>query len=123
MKTYLLPLFVLCMSVHIAPKTHAADGPTLFNKCKACHTIENGGPNRVGPNLFGIVSKGAATNATFKYSPAFVALKGKKTWSEAELNTYLKNPKAAVPGTRMVFAGLPSDTDRATLVAWLKTQK
>lgn len=101
----------------------AAAGEKVFAKCKLCHTTVKGAPNKVGPNLFGIVGKGVAENATFKYSAAMAGLKGKKTWTEAELDTYLTNPKAKVAGTKMIFVGLPNKADRENLIEWLKTQK
>ena len=101
----------------------ATAGEKVFAKCKVCHTASKGAPNKVGPNLFGIVGRGAAENATFKYSPAFTALKGKKTWTEKELDVYLASPKTVVPGSKMIFVGLPNKADRDNLIAWLKAQK
>ena len=101
----------------------AAAGAKVFAKCKVCHTDAKGAPNKVGPNLFGIVGKGIAENPTFKYSSAMASLKGKKTWTEAELDAYLTNPKAKVAGTKMIFAGVPNKADRDNLIEWLKSQK
>lgn len=101
----------------------AAAGEKVFAKCKVCHVATKGAPNKVGPNLFGVVGRGAAENPTFKYSPAFTALKGKKTWTEKELDAYLTSPKTVVPGSKMIFVGLPNKADRDNLIAWLKAQK
>ncbi len=100
-----------------------AAGEKVFAKCKVCHSNAKGAPNKVGPNLFGIVGKGVAENATFTYSSAMAGLKGKKTWTEAELDAYLTNPKTKVAGTKMIFAGIPNKVDRENLIEWLKTQK
>lgn len=98
----------------------AAAGKTVFNTCKACHTIEAGGPNRVGPNLHGVVGRKAGTHDGFSYS---AAMKDSGiTWDEAKLNDYLKDPKAAVPGNKMAFAGVKDDAKRADLIAYLKSE-
>lgn len=98
----------------------AAAGKTVFNVCKACHTIEAGGPNRVGPNLHGIVGRKAGTHDGFSYSEAMK--NAGFTWDEAKLNEYLKDPKATVPGNKMAFAGVKDDAKRADLIAFLKSE-
>jgi cytochrome c len=105
------------------PTGDAANGEKIFGRCKVCHTPNQGGPNRVGPNLWGIVGKGIAENETFKYSPAYQAQKGKVEWDEATLFEYLKKPNTFIKGTRMAFPGLPKPQDRADLIAYLKTLK
>ncbi len=120
---YLFLTLVLAVMMTATAWADAVVGEKVFAKCKVCHTTAKGAPNRVGPNLFGIVGKGVAENTTFKYSPAMSALKGKKSWTEAELDVYLSNPKAKVAGTKMIFAGLPNKADRDNLIEWLKTQK
>nr|WP_295833101.1 cytochrome c family protein [uncultured Azospirillum sp.] len=98
----------------------AAAGKTVFNVCKACHTIEAGGPNRVGPNLHGVVGRKAGTHDGFSYS---AAMKDSGiTWDEAKLNEYLKDPKATVPGNKMAFAGIKDDAKRADLIAYLASE-
>ena len=97
----------------------ADKGKKVFNKCKACHTLE-AGKNRVGPSLHGIMGRPAGTAEGFKYSDA---MKGSGiTWDEATLDTYLKDPKAMVPGTKMVFAGLKKEDDIKDLLAYLKAE-
>jgi len=98
----------------------AAAGKTVFNVCKACHTIEAGGPNRVGPNLHGVVGRKAGTHDGFSYS---AAMKDSGiTWDEAKLNEYVKDPKATIPGNKMAFAGVKDDAKRADLIAYLKSE-
>lgn len=97
----------------------AAKGEKVFKKCKACHTIEQGGKNKIGPNLFGIVGKKSASVEEYKYSKAMK--NADLTWDEATLSEYLKKPKAFVKGTKMSFAGLKKEKDRDNLIAYLKT--
>jgi cytochrome c len=94
----------------------------VAKQCMACHTFEKGGPNRVGPNLWGVVG-GPKTHAQgFNYSQAMQGFAGKGPWTYEELDKFLLDPKADVPGTRMTFAGVKKTQDRANLVAWLRTQ-
>jgi cytochrome c len=94
-----------------------ARGEASAKKCAACHTFEKGEPNRVGPNLWGVVGRQKASEAGFNYSAAMKAQKG--NWSLDELDKYLTNPRSAVPGTNMTFAGLPRGKERADLLAYL----
>jgi cytochrome c len=94
-----------------------ARGETSAKKCVACHTFEKGEPNRVGPNLWGVVGRQKASEAGFNYSAAMKAQKG--TWTLEDLDKYLTNPRGAVPGTNMTFAGLPRGKERADLLAYL----
>ncbi len=97
----------------------AEKGENAAKKCAACHTVNKGGPNRVGPNLWGIINRPRASEAGFNYS---AAMKGKSgNWSFQDLNAYLLNPKAFVPGTNMTFAGLTRDSERADLINYLHT--
>lgn len=91
-----------------------------FAPCAACHTVQ-AGQNRLGPSLFRIVGAKKASVPGFNYSPALKAQKG--VWGEAELDAYLANPRAKVPGTRMIYAGMPDAARRKALIAWLKTQR
>ncbi|AWJ82122.1 cytochrome c family protein (plasmid) [Azospirillum sp. TSH58] len=102
----------------IASAQDADAGEKVFNQCKACHTIEAGGPNRVGPNLHGVVGRPSGSIESFKYSDA---MKGAGlTWDEANLDKYLTDPKGTVPGNKMAFAGVKNEQARKDLIAFLK---
>ncbi|MCB1486488.1 MAG: cytochrome c family protein [Bauldia sp.] len=94
-----------------------AKGARTFNKCKACHTIEEGGPARVGPNLWGVIGRPVASKEGYSYSTAMLAQGG--TWTVDRLFVYLANPRQVVPGTAMTFVGLPKPQERADLIAYL----
>ena len=107
----------------------AAAGETVFKKCKACHTAESGGKNKIGPNLFAIVGRQAGTADGFKYSPSYVtAGEGGLTWAADTIFAYLADPKAFIRDitgdkrakTRMVFK-LKSEDDRNDVIAFLET--
>ncbi|NQU60473.1 MAG: cytochrome c family protein [Rhodospirillales bacterium] len=99
----------------------AAKGKKVFKKCKACHTIDKGGPNRVGPNIFDIAGKPAGKVAGYKYSGAMKA--SGVTWDDASLDKFLLKPKKFIKGTKMSFNGLKKESQRADLIAYLKSIK
>ena len=95
-------------------------GQAAAKVCTTCHTFEKNGPNRVGPNLFGIVGdhRGEGRNG-FNFSAAMKAKGG--TWTYEDLNKFLTNPKGFIPGTAMGFAGIQKDGQRADVIAYLRT--
>jgi cytochrome c len=95
-------------------------GENSAKKCQACHTFSKGEPNRVGPNLYGVVGRDKAAVAGFNYSAAMKAKGGK--WTIEELNAFLINPRGAVPGTSMSFAGLPRGSERADVISYLNSK-
>src|ERR1700716_4270671 len=95
-------------------------GAGAAKKCAPGHTFEKGGPNRVGPNLFGIVGDHKGEGRGFNFSAAMKAKGG--TWTDEDLNQFIANPKGFVPGTAMGFAGIPKDSERADVIAYLHTQ-
>ena len=98
----------------------ATKGQAVFKACAACHDGSKGGPNKVGPNLWGIVDRMHGSHEGFAYSEAMAALKD-KPWSYEALNEFITSPKTAVPGTKMAFGGLKNDAKRANLIAYLAT--
>lgn len=98
----------------------AAMGAQVFKRCVACHTIDKGGANGIGPNLHGVVGRPVASHAGFSYSSAMKAKGG--VWDAATLDTYLEAPMKALPGTRMAFAGVYDPADRKALLLYLEAQ-
>jgi cytochrome c len=97
-----------------------AAGEKLFKVCAACHTIDAGGANRIGPNLHGIVGTTHAHAAGFAYSEAMKAKAG-TPWTVEELNAFIWNPKKTLPGTKMAYAGMKKPEDRAALIKFLQS--
>ena len=102
---------------------HAQDveaGKKVFRRCTACHTVDEGGKNKVGPNLWGIFGSTAAARPTgYKYSKAMKA--SGIVWDETTLSEYLENPRKIMPKTRMAFPGLKKSDQRENVIAYLKS--
>ncbi|MEQ9143121.1 MAG: cytochrome c family protein [Parvibaculaceae bacterium] len=96
-----------------------AKGEKVARKCAACHTFEEGGANKVGPNLYGIVGRQMASVSGFNYSDALSGMGG--TWDFEALNAFLEKPKDYVPGTAMAFAGLRKENDRADIIVYMNS--
>jgi len=97
-----------------------ARGENSAKKCAACHTFGKGEPNRVGPNLWGVIGRPKASVAGVNYSAAMKSKGG--NWTPEELDVYLTNPRAMVPGTNMTFAGIPRGSERADLITFLNSK-
>jgi cytochrome c len=108
----------LVSSMGASAAQDAAAGEKVFAKCKVCHQIGEGAKNFVGPVLNGVLGRPAGTYPDYHYSDA--NKNSGITWDEATLKEYLKDPKAKVHGTKMVFPGLPSDEDIANVISYLK---
>ena len=104
-------------------KADVASGETIFKKCQACHDGSKGGPNKVGPNLWGIVSRPMASHEGFSYSAAIKTFSKGSTvaWDYDALNHFLTAPKKYIDGTAMGFAGLKKEDERANVIAYLRT--
>lgn len=97
----------------------ADDGQKVARKCAACHTFDEGGANRVGPNLWGVVNKDVGSHEGYSYSSAMADLGGE--WTYEKLDAFLADPKGYVSGTKMSFAGIKDPEDRADLIAYLRS--
>ncbi|AWK87457.1 c-type cytochrome [Azospirillum thermophilum] len=100
-------------------KADPAAGQTAAKACAACHSFDKGGANKVGPNLYGIVGNHKGHLQGFAYSDALVKTGGE--WTYDELNKFLYDPKGYAPGTKMTFAGLKKDQERANVIAYLRS--
>ena len=105
----------------LLPKVDAAKGAEVFKKCAACHTINQGGANGVGPNLYATLGEGIAEGkGGFAFSDALKAVGGK--WDFDKMNAWLTSPRKFAPGTKMTFAGLSNAQDRADIILYINQQ-
>ncbi|MEY3703551.1 MAG: hypothetical protein RLZZ561_1171 [Pseudomonadota bacterium] len=95
--------------------------PDGFAQCAACHAVAKGAPHGLGPNLWGIAGTKAGELAGYQFSPALKA--SGIVWDEENLNKWLENPRALVPGNKMSFSGIRDEAKRKELVTWLLAQK
>jgi len=96
------------------------NGEAKFALCSSCHTLSEGGPVMTGPNLYHIIGEKAGVRPGFKFSEPMVA--AGFTWDPAHLDTWITDPKAMIPGTKMTFAGLKDPKDRTDVIAYLMIQ-
>ena len=92
-------------------------GEKVFKKCSACHLVNKGGENKIGPALYGVLGRKVASKQDYKYSKAMAAYD--KDWTFEEMNGYLKKPQSYIKGTKMAFAGLRKEKDRASVILYL----
>ena len=98
----------------------ATHGEKVFKKCTACHMIAAGGKNMIGPNLWSVIGRQAGVVSDYKYSKAMIAYG--KEWTFEEMNSYLIKPQAYVKGTKMAFAGLRKEKDRASVILYMNSK-
>ena len=111
----------LLMAPSFASAQDADAGQRVYNQCRACHTVDQGGRNGVGPNLYGVFDRAAGSVDGFRYSAALRTKAGEGLkWDEATLRAYLANPKAVIPGGSMAFAGLRNEQQLNDLIAYLR---
>jgi len=99
----------------------AANGKIVFGRCAICHTVQKGGPNGLGPNLFGVAGRKAASLPNFAFSAALK--KSGITWTPDKLKAWVSAPARLVPGTKMAFAGIANPKQVDDVVAYLATLK
>ncbi len=116
-----LPAFDPAPVVKAATDANAQNGGKIFKKCQVCHTGEQGGANKAGPNLWGIVGRPKASHAGFNYSDPMKAKGG--DWTPEDLVAFVHSPKTFVPGTKMLFQGVNDTSEIADLLAYLNTLK
>ena len=95
-------------------------GQKVFNKCSACHSVKKGGKNKIGPALYGILGRNIAALDNYKYSKALIAYG--KAWTFEEMNGFLIKPQKHIKGTKMAFAGLKKEKDRASVILYMNSK-
>ena len=104
----------------VLPAADAAAGQKISTRCEQCHDLSKGGPDKIGPNLWGVIGRPRASRASFTYSSGMSA--DHAPWTFDKIFRFIRSPQAYVPGTKMSFAGITSAKDRINLIAWLRTQ-
>ena len=124
-KTFIQPIIIILVFLFSHNFVYSQDldaGKKAFAKCKACHSIKEGGKKKLGPNLWGIYGNDIASVECMKYSKAlkkYAAEAG--TWQDENLDKWLENPKALVKKTKMIFPGLKKADERANIIAYMKS--
>src|SRR5690349_666512 len=118
MKAVLASAVVMAAMVQFAQAQDVAAGEQSFKKCFPCHSIGEGAKNKVGPELNGLEGRHSGTAPDYSYSDA--NKNSGLTWDEATFKDYIKDPRAKIPGTKMVFAGIQNETEIDNLTAYLK---
>jgi cytochrome c len=118
MRRPILVAALVLIGAHGAQAQDAAAGEKVFTQCKVCHQIGEGAKNAIGPVLNGVIGRQAGTYEGYAYSPA--NKNSHLTWDEATFREYIKDPKAKVPGTKMIFVGLKDEKRIDDLLAYLK---
>jgi len=118
MRSLVLSAAILLAGFAQAQAQDAAAGEKVFAQCRACHQVGPNAKNAVGPHLNGLISRTAGSVEGYNYSPA--NKNSGLTWDEATFADYIKNPKAKIPGTKMIYAGLKDEQRINDLVAYLK---
>ena len=95
-------------------------GEKVFKKCAACHVVNKGGENKIGPALYGVLGRKVAAIENYKYSKAMASYE--KNWTFEEMNGYLRKPQAYIKGTKMAFAGLRKEKDRASVIIYMNSK-
>ena len=118
MKKFLLAATLVSLSTGLALAQDLAAGATTFKKCAICHDIGETAKNKVGPELNGIDGRPSGSAPGYNYSDA--NKKSGITWNEAAFMEYIKDPRAKIPGTKMIFPGIKNETEAKDLWAYLK---
>ena len=118
MRAFILSIALCLASIGVAQSQDSAAGEKIFAQCRACHQIGETAKNAVGPVLNGVIGRKAGTVEGYSYSPA--NKNSGITWDEATFSEYIKDPKAKVPGTKMIFAGVKDEQRIKDLLAYLK---